>query len=74
MIAPRESAELAKTLIEETCEKPRHRRWGVPHIWLVYSAQRSVSQFDGQSLLPLAALSLPQYAVSILAADLFNAP
>ena len=74
MIAPRERAELAKTLIEETCEKPHHRRWGVPHIWLVYSAQRSVSQFDGQSLLPLAALSLPQYAVSILAADLFNAP
>ena len=37
------------------------------------AAQRSVSRFDGQSLLPLAALSLSKYAVSILGTGLFNA-
>ena len=50
-----------------------YHQWGVENIWLIDPAQRSISQFDGQRLLPLEGLSVPKYTVSILATDLFNA-
>ena len=46
--------------------------WGVPHIWLVDSCRRTLHVYDKGALTEVSALTIPEYEVQLIGADIFG--
>ncbi len=59
--------ELRSKLIE-------YQQLGVPHIWIIDPGLRTISVFEGRSLMDVDVLELPEFELRFTAAQLFGPP
>ena len=62
-----------ESMPEVLAKLAEYHAWGVKDVWLIDPDKRRCQVFDGVNLNSRAALSLPEYGVSILGTDLFTA-